>query len=726
MCALAADYKNINLEEETEPFKRLVQVLNEAGVNGKLRDLLLSHYKNHNEPSWLRSIQFEEIVRGLNLEASDQAISVEFWTKLSTLSGMSLSADISQIICESDLKDPYRIPSSLIPLLNEICKAFFNDSVLDIYRSNISKTIIGSSGFGYFSLCLRGREYLRTKEFFEQSAKVEPLVEYRAKHYFHLLNNFLPIDARLDLDDPYFPVDQLSVFLSAARAISNFIILNKQESEYNEALQFIKAWVIAESSMISNDDFLWQLTRPFINLAYSQPGENRISPVGSMDSIYHSLKDFIEDIELLFLSNARLADSSAETVNYWAEKMDSVATLYKSRYLRFHVGHDERYPREQANLNWIISNVDSSNLELWIKWTVKFDIEKMLAEKNPSYGQSFIKSKKWFCTSASSKCKQLVESTVAQMPMSEQTDILSFNMPSIPEPYLRDVDAWWTGLLRSLIKLDNFPRNLIPKWAVSAVDKFNSDEELVPYLDQAIGILRSMSKSEWTSEYDAMLKRLLEGMSCSYPEKALKHRLLIMRSVCMPVTDGSLSLYHSSAVQNHMEWYRSLRDLAQQWVSISSRSMPFDGSRNHDEEYMELLRPFVLGVIDFCLGRFHFRRKEKAKDGKYEEHQIIESDPLWREAYIKVLQELCLDPKGKVHKALHFIKTADPNADVRAAAKEAYKAVRRGNEPTTGFDMRRGIVAADWWLHLCQRKSLNQPVLRDESIQTRRRLMRNP
>jgi hypothetical protein len=29
-------------------------------------------------------------------------------------------------------------------------------------------------------------------------------------------------------------------------------------------------------------------------------------------------------------------------------------------------------------------------------------------------------------------------------------------------------------------------------------------------------------------------------------------------------------------------------------------------------------------------------------------------------------------------------------------------------------------------LHLCQRKNLNEDVQRDEAIQTRRRLMRNP
>ena len=76
---------------------------------------------------------------------------------------------------------------------------------------------------------------------------------------------------------------------------------------------------------------------------------------------------------------------------------------------------------------------------------------------------------------------------------------------------------------------------------------------------------------------------------------------------------------------------------------------------------------------------------------------------------------------------MYFIKQSDPDLDVRAIASECYKAVRRNTKKnSTIADLKRGIIAAEWWLLICQRQNLGMTINQEGALKTRRTLMRNP
>ena len=91
------------------------------------------------------------------------------------------------------------------------------------------------------------------------------------------------------------------------------------------------------------------------------------------------------------------------------------------------------------------------------------------------------------------------------------------------------------------------------------------------------------------------------------------------------------------------------------------------------------------------------------------------------------LTELGIDLGGKVHKTVNFTKKSDPEEGVREIAEECYKAVRRHAKKNPSIqDIKRSIVAAEWWLLMCQRHELDLEVNHEEALKTRRNLMRNP
>ena len=53
----------------------------------------------------------------------------------------------------------------------------------------------------------------------------------------------------------------------------------------------------------------------------------------------------------------------------------------------------------------------------------------------------------------------------------------------------------------------------------------------------------------------------------------------------------------------------------------------------------------------------------------YTSEQVVEPSPIWRKAYLKVLEELGVDLQGQVHKAVFFIRKFDPVEDVREGGK---------------------------------------------------------
>jgi hypothetical protein len=292
----------------------------------------------------------------------------------------------------------------------------------------------------------------------------------------------------------------------------------------------------------------------------------------------------------------------------------------------------------------------------------------------------------------------------------------------------RECSDWRDALLLDLINDDSFPTKLIPQWTVATKDRLDRDL-IIPFIDRSIGILRGELSRDGGPEPRKQLAALLPELDKALPSKALRHRLMLMRSSQVPFSDESISRFNSiSNDKDAVEWDSPMSELAQRRAVHQDKTRSGTPWEEWDQVQVEALTAFSLEFAEFCLSRLRLRKGEKAqKDCKYEASQVTESSPIWRRGYLKALTELGFDLNGKAHKTVNFTKQWDPDEGVRASASECYRAVRRDSKKTRSFlDLKRGIIAAEWWLLMCQRLELNLDVNNDEALKTRRRLLRNP
>ena len=90
---------------------------------------------------------------------------------------------------------------------------------------------------------------------------------------------------------------------------------------------------------------------------------------------------------------------------------------------------------------------------------------------------------------------------------------------------------------------------------------------MVPYIDKSIGIIRGEIVKEENKEhleiYHQKLDRLLSFLDRTAPDKALRHRLLLMRSSTEPFSDEALAKFdYSYERKGFNKWYDSLKQLA--------------------------------------------------------------------------------------------------------------------------------------------------------------------
>lgn len=211
------------------------------------------------------------------------------------------------------------------------------------------------------------------------------------------------------------------------------------------------------------------------------------------------------------------------------------------------------------------------------------------------------------------------------------------------------------------------------------------------------------------------LADLLAWLEDKKPDKALRHRLILFRSSQTELCDEGLN-YRTKA--DDCLWYQPLKDL---------KPSSSDSTKTLNESLIDFYQSLAQQISEFCLSRLQLRKKEKAVNGKYSSNQVVEVSPIWRQGYLKAITEIGLDLSGKTHKTAYFIKQADEDENVRSVAAETYKAVRRKNATTPSVaDLKRGIIAAEWWLLHCQRQELGLDINFKEALKTRRRLLRNP
>ncbi len=93
----------------------------------------------------------------------------------------------------------------------------------------------------------------------------------------------------------------------------------------------------------------------------------------------------------------------------------------------------------------------------------------------------------------------------------------------------------------------------------------------------------------------------------------------------------------------------------------------------------------------FCLERLRTRDAERGRGP-------TEPSANWRWAYIRAFEELGANPRGGAHRMLGRVATQDPDARVRARAREAEERARHAEPLHPDRSPRRALLAAFWWL----------------------------
>tara|TARA_R110001583_G_scaffold115786_1_gene266390 strand:+ start:139 stop:1524 length:1386 start_codon:yes stop_codon:yes gene_type:complete len=426
-----------------------------------------------------------------------------------------------------------------------------------------------------------------------------------------------------------------------------------------------------------------------------------------------------------------LTSADDHQVEQWASQLNSCFTSLSIRYPDVLTqSPEEQDAIENEGLTRICSQLSAYKIDAWIQWSIQQDIESTLRNAGRTRASrvfSGTESRKWWASEYTAIWKAKLEEKLTNLDFEAKLAVLSDTLHRLPnEAAAREYHAWWDGLFENLIRDPEFPVALIPQWTIAAIDRLDK-VLLFPYIDKSIGLLRGELSRGGKQEHHKQLEQLLRPLSSLDPSKALRHRLMLMRSSSVPFSDASISQFNPMNSDEAIDWHLPLKEVAKNRfarIINSKRSLGWEESEQVEVECYESL---ALELVEFCLSRLRLRKGEKPKDGKYDASQVTERSPIWRQGYLKALIELGLDPNGKAHKAVYFTKQFDPDDSVREIAKECYRSVRReANKKHSVQDFRRGLIAAEWWLLISQRHELNLDVNDAEALKTRRSLLRNP
>ncbi|HHY0554860.1 TPA: hypothetical protein ACVU5C_002180 [Vibrio parahaemolyticus] len=723
MCRIDAPFGNRSLDEKKDPVERFLQALDEFEVQGNFRTLLIKHFSENWIDVFYNSSRLEDALTTANEQNSEpekcvalafcQNINIRFWLQ-------PFHDDNS-----------YR-ESLLFKFLTDVESTYFPTSPYSFYKAGIEKHF---SSYVWFVRSHYGDEFFFTKEFFNDDA----LCSLNGNERLHVLwdcFSFIapPFDCLRYHSDDSALVEGL---LSLASSNDNPSSHNEDIQSIQRGLEFLKAWIKhdAEMGRISFDlsSFFWGT--PWERLE-SLVWQKNFDDEEVKNSLNNWLRNTKQELEKLLLLSFNLDNSADSELEQWANQANRyfihITSDFYSEFDWDTQSYEELHTRLNGELEALCSQLSSQQLETWIGWSIQQDFDHIL---NKEQGRSELSksSEKWVCEAFFATWKDLFLANLNELEVEKQLRILSAHVPARggeSSEFYSVCSEWWRELFRGLPETVNFPKRLIPEWTTTAIRCLH-DENLTPYIDKSIGILRGeVSKSDETETplyYSDLLRVLLERLDKVQPSKSFRHRMLLMRSYSSSFADEAISLRDRSFNTSTNQWYEPISDLAKKLFDNNEVINLGEAPENYEKK---LSQPYIActhELTEFCLSRLRLRKGEKARDKQYAVEQIVERSSVWRQGYLKALTELGVDLNGKVHKAVYFIKQSDPDPDVRAIANECYKAVRRNTKKnSTIADLKRGIIAAEWWLLICQRQNLGMTINHEGALKTRRTLMRNP
>ncbi|MFA0457522.1 hypothetical protein AB4624_07735 [Vibrio breoganii] len=717
MCRIDAPFGNRSLNEKQDPVERFEQALEESKIQGNVRELLIKHFANNWIDIFYNSSLLEKALSVANKLDSEPEKCIAF--------AFSQQANIRyrlpSIFSENSYSD-----SLLFKFLTDVGNMYFPASPYDFYTSGVEKHL---HSYPQFVQVYYGDEYFFTKEFFNDAALNSLSDNKRLFILWHCLRFIAPpFDCLIFHSEDSTLIKGLLSLVSSSEDSS---ALSLEAQSIERGLEFLRTWIKydAEMGRISLDlptfffDTPWEKLNRLIN-------EDTYEGEDGKNSLANWLYNTEKELEKLLLLNFDLGSASASELEQWAKHVD-----YYFIQISYHLNSEldtkaQSFEElEMIELNKLCSQLSSTQLETWIRWSIQQDFEYILSNKQkfPNMPKS---SRRWVCETFFDTWARLFLSKLNTLKVEDKLRVLTAATPTkIGESakFYTTCSEWWRGLFKQLPEDGIFPKSLTPEWTITATQD-KRVQNLLPYIDKSLGILRKELTEPHPTEkqikHNEQIKQLLEELDRLSPSKSFRHRLLLMRSFSLAITDKSISLRNPLNQSTAIQWYIPISDLA---TRLFEKHPNIETTDSRLEALIEPYSTCTNELAKFCLSRLRLRKGEKPRDKQYTVEQIVEQSSIWRQGYLKALTELGVDLNGKVHKAMYFIKQSDPDPDVRAIATECYKSVRRKTKnSSTVTDLKRAIIAAEWWLLICQRQNLGMVINHEDALKTRRNLMRNP
>lgn len=712
MCRIDAAFKNIDLDEKLTPRERFTQALDECSIEGDPRKLLIKHFSENWKNIFKNTDQLENALIKSKEESSDAKQCIVF---LPTQDIM-----FSHTFINHDVNEPVR-NTIVLDFLKEIIQTYYSQSSYGAYIAGMNKIF---NSYAYFLESLYDRDYCLTQDFFDDKALTSLIPHERTHVIWDVIYAFCP---QLG---PYFDENEnltvLKFLASPVPPVSTFDHVIKGASEISKGFEILKNWIKFDSQACrvsySIYEFLYFYNSPIVKI-------DSIMDKISIDSeddrnLKKWFENFKQELQKVLLINSNLDNVSSEEAAKWASLIDSSYQsehqLVYLEYVSSYENKHELYQQLGDSLNRICSKLTPLQISTWIKYSINKN------DKNLSRSAEI-----WWHKGYFELWKKVFFEIYNQLDSEKKLSLLSNYSPYVKcAPELSsEFSSDWEAHFKAIIEEINLSKKLIPDWTITAFSKLDP-EKLIPYIDKSIGILRGeLSNQNYTGEMlnklHQQLNELLGKLDSLHPQKAKRHRLLLMRFSLMPFADASISITTTYKKESFHHWYQSLAEISIIHTRHQESKIIGLQAENHLQIENDLLLSFSHELAEFCLSRLCLRKGEKASEGKYESNQVVEQSPIWRQGYLKALIELGFDLGGKAHKTVNFIKKADSDESVREIASECYKVVRRqAKKNPTAQDLKRGLIAAEWWLFLCQRNELNLNVNHQEAIKTRRNLLR--
>lgn len=720
MCRIDAEFGKYDLDEKADPSERFIQALDEYEVVGQLRSLLTNHFATTWQHVFRSANRLEETLDLARSQATteDQAAAV-------ISSGPLAERLRTQLLFVLIHKDVTGRTLETLDFAKDVAQTVFPHSPYKLF-----KKLKPDSQYGWFITALYGNEYFLHSAVFDDPALIAEGEWERER----VLWSCLPAWSH---DEQQIPTELASIFSPDAKALISVASTQRHAGpptpaahQWLQRVRFLEAWV-------KSDAAAGRLRNPYEGVFQKLSTEwgslrTDLEALRSGDSdikaLCSSATNWLNDLELQLKEtlaiHMELADADEGQLADWASQLDHYISLRTAQ-----LPSKEWDAAEQEYLRRILSLLTSDKAEAWVQQSVDSDVTATLQKSRlDSFSTLSVQSsRKWWASDYSAIWKAKLEVEIHALGVQDALAVLScrlFRLPS--EAVSRELHPWWNSLLEKLIHDPEFPLALTPQWTVAAIDRL-SDEVVLPYIDKSLGLLRSRLSNAAEPDLNNQLDVLLSRLSHLDPRKALRHRLMLLRSSYAPFADESLSRFSSLYSDKAVSWYSPLSEQVRHLFAKKLNGTPIN-TQEYEKAELEFYHAFALDLIDFCLSRLRLRKGEKKpEDERYADSQVTEQSAIWRQGYLKALLEIGLDPNGKAHKTVFFTRQFDPDESVRDVAKEAYRAVRRETKSKKSVqDYKRGLIAAEWWLLMSQRRALDLPIDPEGALKTRRNMMRNP